>query len=263
MSHVLLNRRHFLVASLAACLSLPTFNVFAAEGINPHADEILRAMSDHLANTKALSFNADISNELITTEGQKLQFNSRASVLLERPAHFYITRQGRFADMALYFDGSKLSIFGKGMNAYLQKDVAGTIDDAIRALEQSSDLGLPGADLLLANPYAALAAGVTSSGYYGTANVGGVECHHLAFRTPQVDWQLWVKTGNAPLPMKYVITTKWMTGAPQYSVQLSDWNTKPVMSAGQFTFVAPADAKKLDALNVDEMGEIVPTQEAK
>lgn len=263
MSHVLLNRRHFLVASLAACLSLPALNVFAAEGINPHADEILRAMSEHLANIKTFSFHADISNEMITTEGQKLQFNSRASVLLERPSHFYITRQGRFADVALYFDGSKMTMFGKGMNAYVQKDVAGTIDDAIRALEQSTGLGLPGADLLLANPYAALAAGVTSSGYYGTANVGGVECHHLAFRTPQVDWQLWVKTGNDPLPMKYVITTKWMTGAPQYSVQLSDWNTKPVIAAGQFTFVAPADARKLDALNVDEMGEIVPTQEAK
>ena len=263
MSHIALNRRHFLVASLAACLSLPALNVFAAEGINPHADEILRAMSEHLANTKTFSFHADISNEMITTEGQKLQFNSRASVLVERPSHFYITRQGRFADAALYFDGSKMTMFGKGMNAYVQKDVAGTIDDAIRALEQSTGLGLPGADLLLANPYAALAAGVTSSGYYGTANVGGVECHHLAFRTPQVDWQLWVKTGNDPLPMKYVITTKWMTGAPQYSVQLSDWNTKPVIAAGQFTFVAPADARKLDALNVDEMGEIVPTQGAK
>ncbi|OYY74065.1 MAG: hypothetical protein B7Y40_06515 [Gammaproteobacteria bacterium 28-57-27] len=262
MRPVLLNRRQFLIASLAVCLSLPAAGTFAGE-LNPHADEILRAMSEHLANTKAFSVNADISNELITTEGQKLQFNSRATLLVERPSHFYITRQGRFADVALYFDGSKLSLFGKDMNAYMQKDVAGTMDDAIRSLEQGSGLSLPGADLLLANPYAALAPGVTSSAYYGMARIGGIECHHLAFRTPQVDWQLWVQAGKDPLPMKYVITTKWMTAAPQYSVQLSDWNTKPVISPAQFTFVPPADARKLDALTVDDMGEIVPAQGVK
>ncbi len=61
--------------------------------------------------------------------------------------------------------------------------------------------------------------GAVSSGYYGTAYVGGIECHYLSFRSTKVDLQLWVKVGDEPLPMKYVITSKWITGAPQYSVQ--------------------------------------------
>jgi len=263
MKHELFTRRVLLAASLAACFSFPMGPAIAAEELNPDADAILRSMSNFLAGTKAFSVSADVSNEVITLEGQKLQMNSRAALLLDRPAHFHVTRQGKFADVALFYDGAKLTLEGKTLNAYVQKDVAGTIDDAIHAIEQGTGLSMPGADLLLSDPYAALTSGVTSSGYYGRAYVGGVECHHLAFRTPKVDWQMWVKAGDEPLPMKYVITTKWMTGAPQYSVQLSNWNTKPVIAADRFTFVVPKGAEKLGALPVDETGEITVEQEGK
>jgi hypothetical protein len=182
---------------------------------------------------------------------------------MERPSRFQVTRKGRFADVALFFDGSKLTVYGKTANAYLQKDVAGTIDQAIAALEAESGLSLPGADLLLSNPYKVLTSGVTSSGYHGMANVGGVQCHHLAFRTPQIDWQIWVKDGAEPLPMKYVITTKWLAGAPQYSVELSNWNTKPAITADNFKFAVPQGAKRLQALAVDETGEFAPSGEGK
>ena len=263
MKHESLLKRGVLAASLAACFGLPAGSAIAAEGINPDADEILRSMSKYLAGTKAFSVSADIGNEIITTDGQKLQLNSRAELLVERPSRFHITRQGKFADAALFYDGAKLTLHGKTLNAYVQKDVAGTLDDAIRALEQGTGLNLPGADLLLSDPYKALTSGVTSSGYYGKAYVGGVETHHLAFRTPKVDWQIWVKAGDEPLPMKYVITTKWMTGAPQYSVQLSNWNTKPVIAASRFKFVAPKGAEKLETLPVDETGEITDKPEGK
>jgi hypothetical protein len=263
MKHESLSRRGLLAASLTVAVGLSAGSAIAAEGINQNADEILQSMSSFLAGTKAFSVSADISNEIITLEGQKLQLNSHSDLVFERPSHFYVTRQGRFADAALFYDGAKLTLLGKTANAYVQKDVAGNTDDAIHAIEQGTGLSMPGSDLLLANPYAALSSGVISSGYYGKAYVGGVECHHLAFRTPKVDWQIWVKAGDQPLPMKYVITTKWMTGAPQYSVQLSNWNTKPVIAANRFKFVAPKGAIKLEALAVDETGEITVKQEGK
>ena len=77
-------------------------------------------------------------------------------------------------------------------------------------------------ELLLNDPYGIRSSGVESDVYVGVTYVHGVECHHLAFRENKVDWQLWVKAGDTSLPMKYVITSKWMTGAPQYTVQLRD-----------------------------------------
>jgi hypothetical protein len=256
-------RRGLLAASLTVALGLSAGSVFAAEAVNPDADEILRSMSTFLAGTKAFSVSADIGNEIIALDGQKLEFNANSTLLLQRPSNLQLTRQGRFVDLALYFDGRQLTVCGKTINAYVQKDLAGTIDDALNELEGGMGVSMPGADLLLAAPYAALSAGITGSSYLGTAYVQGVECHHLAFRKEQVDWQLWVRAGDEPLPMKYVITTKWLTGAPQYSVQFRDWNTKPAIAAGQFKFTVPKDAEKLASLPVDETGELAGKQEGK
>lgn len=256
-------RRALAGTSLALGLLLPAAPVMAAEGLNPDADEILRSMSKFLAGTPAFSVNADVSFEFMTVDAQKLQLNSRATVLLERPSKFHATRQGRFADTELFFDGSQVTIYGKTLKAYVQQDLKGSIDDAIRAVEASSGLALPGADLLFSDPYAVLAAGATSSGYHGLAVVGGVKAHHLAFRTPIVDWQIWVQDGDQPLPLKYVVTTKRLTGAPQYSVQLSQWNLKPSIPAGRFKFVAPPGVEKLKALPVDSTGEITSTEGAR
>ena len=252
-----------LVASLAVGFGLSTIPAHAASDLNPHADEILRSMSKFLAGTQTFSVDADIGYEIVNHSGQKLQFNSRSTVLIDRPSRFHVTRKGRFADADLTYDGAKLTIFGKNLNAYVQQDLPGTIDDAIRGVEMLTGLSAPGADLILSNPYAILSSGVISSGYYGKAYVGGVETHHLAFRTDKVDLQLWVKDGDEPLPMKYVITSKWITGAPQYSIALSNWNLQPQFTVQQFAFSPPQGAKKIDALMVDEAGEIVLSEEEK
>ena len=250
-------------AALAAALGILVAPGIAAAAVNPDADEILHAMSRYLGGIKAFSVSADVGNEIIAQDGQKLQLNSSATVLVERPSHLYISRQGKAADATLLFDGRQLTVYSKTINAYLQRDFTGTSDAALAAIESGTGLNLPATDLLLSDPYAALAPGVTASGYYGTAYVDGVECHHLAFRKANVDWQLWVKTGDEPLPMKYVITTKWVTGAPQFSVQFRNWNTRPVIAAGRFGFAAPQGAKKLEKLPVDEAGDVVAQPEDK
>ncbi len=253
--------RLLLGLSLALCLSFGSGSVFGAEGIDPEADRILRSMSSYLAGASAFSVTADVDNEIITREGQKLQLSASASMVLKRPAGLYAERKGMFADVALFFDGKTLTLYGKKLNAFAQVAAAGEIDDAIRTLEMETGVDAPGADLLFSDPYAILSAGVEQGTYLGIAYVGGVACHHLAFREAQLDWQLWVQDGDAPLPMKYVITSKWQTAAPQYAVRLHEWNMNPQIDADRFTFTAPQGATKLDTLPVNEMGEVTLEEE--
>jgi hypothetical protein len=255
--------REGLLIAVLGVVGLFATPAMAAEALNPDADEILRSMSKFLASTKTFSVSADISNELVTIDTQKLQLNGHATLVVERPSRLYAARQGKFADAEFFFDGSKLTIYGKSLQGYVQQDVAGTIDQAITAIELASGLSMPGADLLFSDPYAVLSSGIRSSGYYGMAYVAGVRCHHLAFRTATVDWQIWVKDGDEPLPMKYVITSKRVAMSPQYSVVLSNWNTKPTIAANRFQFVAPPGARKLQGLSVDETGEITTSEEGK
>jgi hypothetical protein len=234
----------------------------AQDSIDPHADAVLKAMSSYLGGTKAFSADADIGFEVVTRNGQKLQLSSSAALVVRRPARFHIERNGMIAEAAFIFDGKTLTLYGKKSNVYAQMDVTGTIDDAIRAYELETGIPAPGADLLFADPYAILSSGVKSSTYIGTAYVSGVECHHLAFREDDVDWQLWVQTGDRPLPMKYVITTKWHAGAPQYELVFRDWVVNPRINDRQFTFSAPAGATRLEAIPSDVLDEFVSREEA-
>jgi len=253
-------RKLFCTALLGAALA--SGPVSGAEGIDADADKILKSMSAYLGGTKAFSFNADIDLEVVTKAGQKVQLSSYATAVLERPSKFRITRKGVIADAAFIYDGSALTLYGKNLNAYAQVEVPGTIDDAILAYELETGIAAPGADLLFADPYAVLSRGVNSGVNLGTTTIDGIMCHHLAFREDKVDWQLWVQAGSTPLPMKYVITSKWQTAAPQYVIRFRDWNTSPKIPAGEFSFSPPRGAVKLATIVVNEMGELTSTEES-
>lgn len=249
-----------LASAITLSISLVPMPVISADGIDPNADKILKSMSSYLAQTKAFSMDADIGIEVVTKEGQKLQLNSFATVVMQRPNKLYMHRRGPIADAEFIFDGKTLTVHGKRNNVYAQIDAPGTIDTAIHAFEFETGIPMPGADLLFADPYAILSAGVQSSTDLGLAYVNGIECHHLAFRNEKVDWQLWVQTGDKPLPLKYVITSKWQTAAPQYEATLRDWVTDPQINPNQFTFSPPPGSTKLQTLPANELDDVTSAE---
>ena len=83
---------------------------------------------------------------------------------------------------------------------------------------------------------------IVSGAHVGMAYVDGVEAHHLAFRGKNVDWQLWVQAGDQPLPLKYVITSKWVSGSPEYTLQTPTGTPRRRSTPTRFTFTPPADA---------------------
>jgi hypothetical protein len=250
-------RRAVLIAGVTLGLGLAGTGAGAAGNLDPEADRILKSMSSYLGNLAAFSVQGDVDDEVLDLAGQKLQLSSTGNLVVERPSRFYARRQGPLADVEAIFDGKTLTLHGKRHQVYAQIEAPGTIDEAITALRTETGLDAPAGDLFFADPYPGLMTDVTSGAYIGTAYVNGTECHHLAFRAAKVDWQIWIQTGDRPLPMKYVITSKWMMGAPQYAVRFRDWNTEPKIEAGRFSFVPPPGAKRLDTIAVDELGTLM------
>lgn len=248
--------RVILTAGLVLGASLGLNPAMGANAVDEDADKILRSMATYLEGVSSFSANADIDAEVIDLTGHKLQLSSRGSVLIERPGRMYLTREGGLVNVEVFFDGKIVTVNSKSLNVFAQFESPGTIDDALRTARFETGLDAPGADLLYADLYSGLIAGVTGGRHLGMAYVNGIESHHLAFRGPQVDWQIWIQAGDTPLPMKYIITSKWMTGAPQYSLRFRDWNLEPRIDAARFEFTAPNGAKKLDTIPLNAMGEI-------
>jgi hypothetical protein len=165
------------------------------------------------------------------------------------------------AEVSLFFDGKTVSVFGKSHDSWAQFEAAGNVDQLVAALRAGYGVSMPGADLLLSNPYDVLVADVEEAKHIGRGVVEGVLCEHLAFRNFDTDWQLWVETGATPVPRKMVITSKTVNGAPQYTLRVKSWKTGVEVAPGAFTFVPPATAKKVspDALiDLDELPQDAP-----
>ena len=92
----------------------------------------------------------------------------------------------------------------------------------------------------------------------GSGVIRGIECDHLAFRTNEVDWQIWIAQGNRPYPCRYVITSKKIQGFPQYTIDVRSWKTGAEVATA-FSAEVPAGAKKVnpgDVPNFDELAGI-------
>ena len=217
-------------------------------------------MTDYTAGQKSISATFDSDIEVITPDLQKLQFTSSGQIRLERPDKLRIKRTGGYTDVDLVFDGKTVSLYGNNAKAYVQADAAGTIDQLIDRLQSTAGGAMPGTDLLLSNAFDELTATVIEARHIGQGVIDGVECEHLAFRGVDTDWQIWVESGARPIPRKYVITTKTLAGAPQYSLRIKEWKTDVPAEADTYVFKPPADAKKadLDALAMMEFDEVPP-----
>lgn len=253
-------RLRTLIRISATAASIVVLSAVAAQ--TAHADDpakILKGMTDYLAGQKSLSAKFDSDIEVVTHELQKIQFTSSGEMKMNRPDKLRVRRTGGYADVELVFDGKTVSLYGNNAKSYVQADLAGTIDQMIDALQSRSGAGLPGADLLLSNSYDQLMANVIDGRHVGPAVVDGVECEHLAFRGPETDWQIWIEPGAKPVPRKWVITSKTVTGAPQYTLKIKEWKTD-ANADGDFAFKPPAGATKvaLDSTAMIEFDEVPP-----
>ena len=244
------------VALAAFALLLGLGASTAAIADDAEAKTLLKAMSDYLAAQKSISFQYDTDLEFVTKDLQKIGLASSGTVIMTRPDRIRATRTGGFADVEMVFDGKTLTVLGKNAGAYGEAAIPGTIDNLVDVLRDKLQRPLPGADLLLSNVYDVLMADVTDVKDLGSGVIGGVECDHLAFRSDEVDWQIWIAQGEHPYPCRYVITSKLVPGFPEYTLDVRDWKAGDQVAADDFSFKAPANAKKVELKDIGDIDEL-------
>jgi hypothetical protein len=233
-----------------------TANISASRADQADAKRLFKAVSDYLGAQRAISFDYDVNLELVSTQQQKIALASSGTATLNRPDKLHLTRTGGFANVEMVFDGKTLTLWGKNSNLYTQIEAPGTIDQLEDVLRNKYHRPVPGADMLISDPYNALMPEVTDVKDLGAGVIHGVECDHLAFRTKEVDWRIWIAQGARPYPCRYVITSKKVTGWPQYILDTWGWKTGAEVASDGFKLAIPAGAKKLTPDEVPELNDI-------
>ena len=222
------------------------------------AKRIVKAMSDYMASQNNLSGEFDAELDVITPQLEKIQFSASGSVLLSRPDKVRLIRKGGYTEMELLSDGQSVTIINLGDGSYSQLNSPGTVDSMIDLLRTTYGIDMPGADLLLTNSYDELMAGVIEAKHIGVGVIDGVECEHLAFRNADTDWQLWVRSGGRPLPCKYVIASKTVAAAPDYTIRFRNWSVGKSASASAFNFAPRKGARRVEFNQLTGIGDLPP-----
>jgi len=242
----------FVVFALVASMGL------ASETRADEADakRLVKAMSDYMVQQTNVSFSFDSSLEVVTKDHQKLMLASSGTVNLSRPDKIRAVRDGGFANVEMMFDGKTLTVVNKDANEYAQADVPGTIDHLVDELRDRFHRPVSGADLLLSNIYDQLMLNVIDVKDLGSGVIGGTECDHFAFRDQDVDWQIWIAQGDRPYPCRYVITSKQVDQAPQYSVQVRDWKTGTEVATTNYEYTNTTKARKVEPPELGDIDEL-------
>lgn len=233
-------------AALLAALCVPLMTIAQTKEVDPKADDVLRAMTTYMAGLKHFSVKAESTVEVVTTDGEKIQFIAPANLTVSRPDKLYADRKGDLVNQNFYYNGKTLTLYDVNSKSYATVPAPATVDAMLDFARDKLDVIAPGADLFDTRAYQQLNQDVKSGRYVGLAVVDGQRCHHIAYRGADVDWQLWVREGKQPLPCKYIVTTRDMTSAPQFSIRMSNWNLAAAAAASTFQFKPPAGAKPVD-----------------
>jgi len=252
-----MHRRLKLVALGSSLLALIFGMAVPAGADEASARKLLKAMSDYVGKQPSLSFEYDAALDVVTKDDQKLALVSSGSLTLARPDKIRTTRAGGFADIEIVFDGKTLTLVGKNAKLYTQVDVPGSIDHLVDELREKYHRPLPAADLLLSNSYDELMQDVTEAQDLGSGVVGGVECDFLAFRKPDVDFQIWIAQGDKPYPCRFSVTSRKVAGNPQYTIQIRNWRAPSAAVQAAYSFKNSIDAKKVDLTDLqDKVGDL-------
>jgi hypothetical protein len=218
-----------------------------APDIEPKAVEALKQMCDYLKNLQQFSVQAVITEDVLLTSGQRIQYGRNVEASVRRPDRFRAESVGDTDNRQLVYDGKTITLMDRNKNFYTIIAALPDIDAALEHGIQAFDLRAPLADLIYTKAYEYLTEGVLSGFYVGLSEVQGVPCHHLAFKQKDIDWQIWIENSPTPVPRKFLITDKAAQGL-QFTAVFTKWNTSPQLEDGLFTFVAPEKAEKIDIL---------------
>ncbi|HTN48137.1 MAG TPA: DUF2092 domain-containing protein [Burkholderiaceae bacterium] len=212
--------------------------------LEPRAVELLKAMSARLAGAKTLSFTAAAGFEFPSKLGPPLVYTTRYDVLMQRPNKLRVIMPGDGPASEFYYDGKTMVAFAPVENLAAVADAPPTIDAALQAAFQTASIYFPFTDLLLTDPYSALADGKLAF-YIGPSGVvGGVKTEMVAWANDDVFLQVWIGVDDK-LPRRVRAMFNSDPLLLRHDLEISNWQLDGPVPADAFASAKAAAAGRM------------------
>jgi len=222
--------------------------------VDPAAVQKIKRMFDFLDAQQQFSVETQSIVEEIRFSKHRVDYDLTANVVVKRPNKLSAVRTGELMNERLFYDGKTLTLYRPSDKTYASATAPDTIERMIDFARETVGILLPAADLVYRGAYPLMMQDVSLAAVVGKATIGGVNCDHLLFSRPGVDFQIWIAAGDKPWPCKYVVTETDTPTKLSITTFLSGWNFNPVVQDARFTFVPPKDARVIPMPNESAAG---------
>ena len=134
--------------------------------------------------------------EAVLASGQKIQFDSAVKLTMRRPNKLRAEGSGDIVSQIFYYDGKTFAPTAPPTSITPQLRRHPRSTRRSKSAHNSLDVYAPASYLLYKDAFTRPNQDVTSGFVVGKAAIGGVKCDQLAFRGPEVDWQIWIAEGD-------------------------------------------------------------------
>lgn len=214
-------------------------------GLEPRAIDILKACSARLAAAKTMTFTAIISYESPSRFGPPLIYSTRSQVTLQRPDKLKVITPGDGPPSEFYYDGHTMTAFSPQENLIATADAPPTVDETLQAAYQSAAIYFPFSDVIVADPYKDIAAGMNVAFYIGRSSVvDATETDMVSYITGDVFVQAWIGVQDQ-LPHRIYAVYMNDKARLRHVMALSDWKLDVAVPADTFRAPNPPGAMRI------------------
>jgi len=243
-------------AALCLLLTLCGTNALIAGDMankqDPRAVEVLNQMAAYTSSLDKFIITGESNADATLGAGLIVSNASEITVKIDRPSALHLSNFDGVDTKDIYLDNGKLTVFGSETNFYARADVPEEIGKGMAFALSELDVEAPLGELFFAERALEILMDGTEILYLtDKSRIGGVDCHQIAFRGPEIDLQLWVTQGDMPVPRKMVMTMKWEGGSPRYSAVLN-WEPVSTFAPGTFDFKPPEGAMEIQFLGNEQ-----------
>jgi hypothetical protein len=207
---------------------------------------LLKRVADRLSAASNFTFKTTSSVEVMSPVGHMINYYSQFEIAVHRPDKLAAKKTGDGPSFDVYYDGKTFTAVDVKQGVYAQMAAPPTLDALIPAVEEKTGMHFPYSDVLVSDVYRAVTKDLTHAYWVGKTSVDGVECDHLAFAGPGIEWQLWIGPDKDPLPRRLAATHLALERQPRFLVDFTQWNLKAKVPAGRFEFKKPAGAQQIE-----------------
>ena len=102
-----------------------------APDIEPKAGEVLKQMCDYLKNLQQFSVQAEITEDVLLTSGQRIQYGRSVEASVRRPDRFRAESVGDTDNRQLVYDGKTITLMDRTKNFYTTIPAPPELDAAL------------------------------------------------------------------------------------------------------------------------------------